>query len=201
MQNNFLTKLLSELTHLNKVPKFQLERAVSPLLGIFILDIINNAYNSNCSISIPEFPLKKSVGNQSSNVDWLLIDKKLEKIFLVELKTDKFSFDERQLNVYLKIKNDLPDSVNLLFSNIAKIKEFSNRPDKYQELLNYLEDDMGFINSIHNLEIVYIIPSSIEKYLQDDIQRITFQNLPEISDPYFTSEWQQLKAFLKSIDS
>jgi len=35
MENDFLSRLLYELVDLDKTPKFQLERAVSPLLGIF----------------------------------------------------------------------------------------------------------------------------------------------------------------------
>lgn len=200
MQNKFLSRLIKEFEQLNKVPKFQIERAISPLLGIFIEEIINKEFNSNCSISIPEFPIKKTLGNQSTNIDWLLIDKNESKIFLIELKTDTHSFDKDQLEIYLKIKNDLPDSVNTLFSNIEKIKEFSNRPHKYTTLSEYIKDDLGLIKTFTNLEIVYIIPSSIEKHLPDNIKRITFQNLPYINHPVFNDEWLQLKNFLEEID-
>ena len=200
MANLFLTKLFEEFTYLNKVPKFQLERAISPLLGIFIKEIINIKFNVNATLSIPEFPLKKQVSNQSTNIDWLLIDKKDVKFYFVELKIDKYSFDEEQLKSYVKIKDDLPSSINSLFLNIEKIRDFSNRPDKYQELINYLEDDLGLIKTFTNLEIVYIIPSSIEKHLPDNIKRITFQNLPDINHPVFNDEWLQLKNFLEEID-
>lgn len=201
MKNEFLNKLLLEFEELNKVPKFQIERAISPLLGIFIIDIINKVFNANCSIAIPEFPIKKPIGNQSTNIDWLLIDKEAEKIFLIELKTGKYSFDEEQLKIYLKIKNELPGSISLLFSNVEKIKDFSNRPDKYETLINYLEDELGLIRSFEKLDIVYIIPSSLENKLSQDIKRITFQNLPDITPLDFTTEWQQLKKFLIKIDS
>ncbi len=47
MDNNFFREYLSNLTEYNRIPKLQIERAISPLLSIFITDLIKNFLKGN----------------------------------------------------------------------------------------------------------------------------------------------------------
>ena len=59
-----------------KIPKVQVERAINPILSLFLESILEK-YLSRPSNSIklisPEFPLKKEINNQSTNVDFFYL--------------------------------------------------------------------------------------------------------------------------------
>ena len=92
MQTEFLKIYLNKLLELYSYPKVQIERAISPLLSIFIIDILNHFLKTNIKFYLPEFPLKKE-NNQSTNIDWLLIDEENKKLYFIEFKTTSDSFD------------------------------------------------------------------------------------------------------------
>jgi len=195
MKNKFLAKLFSELEYLNTVPKFQLERAVSPLLGIFIEEIINNKYAANVIASIPEFPLKKIKNFQSTNIDWLLIDKINNTLYCVELKTDSHSFRDTQLKKYIQIQEIVKtNGAAFLFEQLNLIAPKSNRKDKYSGLLKFIDDNSYNFSVYKNFEIIYLVPDD-SKLDDRRIKRLNFSQLPkDIS--IFNEEWQQLRKLL-----
>lgn len=198
MENKFLDKLFEELKHLNKVPKFQLERALSPFLGIFIEEIINKSVPAKSIYNIAEFPLKKTGDFRSTNIDWLLIDEINKTLYCVELKTDSHSFRDKQLIKYKAIKNIVEnEGAIFLFEELNSIAEKSNRSDKYNEVLNRIKLNSIDFAAYRKFIIVYIVPD--DSPLNDtEIKRINFSQLPEVVDK-FKEEWQQLRNLLSSL--
>ena len=202
MKSSFLTRLFKELTYLNKVPKFQLERAISPLLGIFIKEIINTKYDTNIILSIPEFPLKKKYNHQSTNIDWLLFDNNSKTLYFVELKTDKFSFREKQDSVYRYVKGKYNEDKNasFLFNELSVIKDKSLRKDKYQTIIDILKKKNISLTDYQKLKFIYLVPSANPKQPNSAYDKILhFSELPlRIKTPY-KQEWHQLRKFLKTL--
>jgi len=108
------------LTHIveggRRTPKFQVERAIGPMLGFFLPRALSELLDSNGhsngetrdkSVVITlaaEFPLKKSGDSkQSTNIDWLMYDTANNELLLVELKTEFASFQGEQLDRYLEL--------------------------------------------------------------------------------------------------
>src|SRR5438309_2135022 len=88
------------------IPKVQIERVVGPILSMFLADVLTETLRDDPVLSGqltligPEFPLKKSVGNDSTNVDWLLLNQSRSQLLLVELKTSDTSFKQVQIDSY-----------------------------------------------------------------------------------------------------
>lgn len=203
MENKFLDKVFEELKYLNKVPKFQLERAVSPLLGIFIKQIINKLFTTYVSEPIPEFPLKKKGNTQSTNVDWLLFDDNKKTIYCVELKTDKFSYNSGQSKIYRATKSRVEEKgAGFLLKDLKVIKSKSKRPDKYDIVIKNFPIKKDALNKFRNLIVIYLAPVSppdTSKIYCDKL--ILFSKLPDELDGEYSSEWLQLRSFLIDLNS
>jgi hypothetical protein len=202
MSNNFLEKLISELEQLNKVPKFQLERAVSPLLGIFIKQIINSQFNARTTISIPEFPLKKKDNNQSTNIDWLLIDTINKTLYLIELKTDYLSLRDEQSTIYKSVIDKLTEDQNASFlqEDIDLIMQASNRKDKYKSINDTFAGSDIDLSTYTKIVLIYLGPDVIKQSLNSSYTKIlSFSDLPENIATDYYQEWQQLRKFLKNL--
>ena len=207
MENKFLTKLLKEFEQLNKVPKFQLERAISPFLGIFIIEIINKIFKTNVAVSIPEFPyrpLKHKDNNQSINIDWLLIDKQNKILYLIELKTDKFSFRKDQSLVYAELKKRVVDEKSFAFltQDLNKIIPKSRRQAKYKTLTEIFDKNKISLSEYKNLSIIYLAPELPKNYEIDSNDKLLlFSKLPVKIKTHYKQEWHQLRKFLKNLSA
>lgn len=208
MKNEFLSRLLEELKFLNKVPKFQLERAISPLLGIFITEIINKQFNVSCIHSISEFPirpLKHKEDFQSTNIDWLLFDSVNHTLYLIEFKTDLYSLDKSQYDNYKEIWNKVNNSktASFLYNDILDITPNSNRPEKYQTIIEFIKSNSIDFSDYSTLKIIYFIPSEKKNFeLEDDDEFLYFYQLHnDIGLKDFQEEWIQLLDFLKTLPS
>mgnify|MGYP001447775819 FL=1 len=83
-----IKELLERIVEYNNLPKFQVERALSPIISFYIANMISKIKNGDeIKLITPEFPLKKE-NNQSKNIDYLLVNQSKKKLILVELKTD-----------------------------------------------------------------------------------------------------------------
>ena len=73
MINISIEEYLSKLEEYNKIPKIQIERAISPFLSIFIEELIREFLKNDISLSgdvemiLPEFPLKKENDQSTKN--------------------------------------------------------------------------------------------------------------------------------------
>jgi len=112
----FFEDLLTHIMHGVNTPKFQVERAIGPILGFFLPKAISELLNSerhahrkgripsNVVTLAAEFPLKKpEPSKQSTNIDWLMYDTANKELLLVELKTEFASFQGGQLDRYLQL--------------------------------------------------------------------------------------------------
>lgn len=105
--DGFVNDLMKHIIEGVNIPKVQVERALSPILSLYIESILTSYFNGNSEYSgsyemiSPEFPLKKE-NNQSTNIDYLLINRSKKTLVFFELKTDIGSFDVDQKIRYIE---------------------------------------------------------------------------------------------------
>ena len=101
--DKFVVALMDNILDGLMTSKFQVERAISPILGVFLEDVLTQIFNNEDVENPPkriemvcaEFPLrKKGKEKHSTNVDWLLYDRKIKQLIFFELKTSDTSFDQ-----------------------------------------------------------------------------------------------------------
>lgn len=206
MENLFLSEYFSKLEEYNQIPKLQIERAISPLLSIFIKDLIKNFLKNNDELSgniemiLPEFPLKKIEGNQSTNIDWLLINKEKGVLFFIELKTAASSFKAEQLDTYKLIQKYIQKfGANFLYEDIIQIRDNSSEQRKYNFILEQLEPFKDSFRTITKSAVIYIVPTEIKSRV-NDAPVLAFSDFPEKLGHKYTDEWRQLRKFFISID-
>lgn len=206
MENLFLSEYFTRLVNYNKIPKLQIERAVSPFLSIFIEDLITNFLKNNPKLSgkvemiLPEFPLKKE-NNQSTNIDWLLINREKGVILFVELKTAASSYKPEQLDIYQAIQKNIRDkTAGFLYEDIIQIMNNSNEPNKYKYVLDKLKPYAEYFNIIRDVIVIYIVPTKTKNQLSQ-AEVLTFSELPKELPTKYPDEWTQLRDFLISIDN
>ena len=100
-----LSDALCQLDQWRHLPAYQLERRVDVFFGLFLPEVIERRFKAPFGKLIPEFPLHKGNtrisedcdDNQSVNVDFTVFCSEPEgkRIFLVELKTDMHSNQQR----------------------------------------------------------------------------------------------------------
>ena len=106
-ESTFLNKLFDILESNMQFPAYQAERRIDIFINHFLEDILEEALNKGetqkkitVKFVAPEFPLIKKNGHQSTNVDYLCVTKrgnKVEQILFIELKTDAGSFEADQV--------------------------------------------------------------------------------------------------------
>lgn len=207
MKNLFLEDYFSKLFEYHKTPKIQIERAISPLLTMFIKELIGEYLKNNylsvgeIGVDIPEFPLKKKINKQSNNIDWMMVNKQLSWMIFVELKTSASSFNRNQLTNYKQLQSKIHScSAQFLFTDIDLIKTRSSEKNKYEFILKAVSKSRKEIEMIRNSMLIYIVPSSLKKALKDE-RVILFSEFPEEINHTYADEWKQLRSFLISIDS
>lgn len=184
----FVETLIKSIVDNKNMPKVQVEREISPILEIFIEDIMNgisrqddnNIDKGKYRFIAPEFPLqsqKKEKGkltNRSTNVDYLLINENTCDLYFVELKTDSNSFKHEQFFIYDDIidkESDISKTPQLLF-NFLKDELVTI---KYKNLKKFIDYRMGneswsgnkpklpALNwlTLKNIKLVYIAPEKM----------------------------------------
>ena len=97
-----LFDLLDDWRHL---PAYQLERRADIFFALFLTDVLNHHLGRRgIQIDprlIPEFPLRHAKTKRSDKVDFFALSTDHQHVFLIELKTDMTSLDDKQLD-YLK---------------------------------------------------------------------------------------------------
>src|ERR1035438_780794 len=95
---------MAHIARLAMVPKVQVERAVGPIVGLFIAELLSTKWNKRVVTICEEFPLRKAPVNcihtyQSTNIDWLLYNLSDDQLVFLELKTADTSFDRPQEDI------------------------------------------------------------------------------------------------------
>ncbi|WP_288841770.1 hypothetical protein [uncultured Deefgea sp.] len=164
-----IKKLLEVIVEYNDLPKFQVERAISTILTFYIEQILSDDGNELELIS-PEYPLRKE-NNQSTNVDYLLINKTKESIVLVEFKTNYREKTKSVLshqNVYETIVEKIKgETASFLIDDVRTIRKKSTEKDKYTYLLKKAERING---SVREAEIIYLVPRAIKSKINEAIK-------------------------------
>ncbi|QIR75261.1 hypothetical protein FA592_03065 [Sulfurospirillum diekertiae] len=214
----FLEKLMQVIVDEGiQTPKAQVERYLSPILGLFLEEILKKTFHKEYQMIVPEFPIRKgtiakSVGseqsesNQSTNIDYLMYNQTENKFVFIELKTDSKSFKPSQRKIYEDLKCVAKDKNNifgqLLYDDLEKILSKSTSKDKYKYLKTKWNDSMSAIN---DMEIIYIVPAKTglkEEVGREDENKLCvlyFNDLPvELS--LFSEEWKIILEYLKKLD-
>lgn len=178
-----INKLFDLLDDWRNLPGYQLERRADIFFAIYLDKIIERKFGAKIDLVIPEFPIRKDnlpnhsrfnkkplkKPNQSFQIDYLLYSKSdIPQVFLVELKTDKNSRNEKQ-DWYLEEASKI--KVKGLVEGLIKIHSATNQKLKYDNLLDKIEK-IGWIKrgnkTIKNLNIeiepsiLYIQPTNEE---------------------------------------
>lgn len=209
--NIFLKLLTSRILELHQTPKVQVERAVSPILSLFIADALTAKFEEHDSLSgeyelvCMEFPLKKPDNAQSTNIDFLLVNKSTSSIAFLELKTDSNSVDRNQLDAYLKLKEEVKEyGGGFLLRNLSVIAGQSARSDKYQFLLSLIEPFKKIVIGASDLKIIYLVPKSVKPGLMavpgiDSL--LSFNDLPVAIEGELAAMWPSIRDCLVKLES
>src|ERR1022692_2649074 len=105
----FIEKLMAYIVDdLTMIPKVQVERAIGPILCLFIAELLSTKWSKQVKMICEEFPLRKAPVNgilkyQSTNIDWLLYNVSDDQLVFLELKTAYTSFDPVQEDTYCQL--------------------------------------------------------------------------------------------------
>ena len=196
------------VTEGTQIPKVQVERYISPILAVFLEDILYQLYKKEYKMISPEFPIRKGSidykskrQNQSTNIDYLMYNKTDNKLVFIELKTDSTSFKSSQLEIYQKLQEICENNTTqetfgeLLINDLKKIKKASKFKSKYEYIISQLDNSFTLINK---MEIIYIVPKNIINKV-DGKQVLSFYNLPKKLN-HFNNEWQIIRKYLVQLD-
>ena len=118
-------------------PAYQLERRADIFFALYLPGIVEHALGVKVDPGvIPEFPIKREDNHQSTKVDYFLLSRDRSRAFLVELKTEMESRNEKQ-DAYLVAAKER--GLNALLRDIPLMAAASNQQAKYVHLLSALE--------------------------------------------------------------
>lgn len=205
----FLEKLMNVIVDEGvNTPKAQVERYLSPILTIFLAEILKSKFGNEYIMITPEFPIKKGTlgetnrPNQSTNIDYLMFNDTQKKFTFIELKTDSSSFKPSQLDIYNQLEKISREENKvfgqLLYDDLLEIKKASSYKDKYQHLIEKKWKTSR--NSINEMEIIYIVPAKTKlKEKHPTLQTLYFSDFPQSLNIY-TKEYEIINLFLKKLD-
>ena len=207
--DGFVNDLMKHILEGVKIPKVQVERAISPILGLYIESILTAYFNNNTEFSgsykliSPEFPLKKE-NKQSTNIDYLLINNSKKLLVFFELKTDIGSLDIKQMNRYLDYKNRIRDSsASILRQNLDEISSASSKSVKYDYIISRFDSAVESVKDIKNTVILYLVPKAIKNQIEK-MGRVDFvldyNDLPKSIEHKYSNYWRDVRSNLLILD-
>lgn len=208
MNKSFVETLMTQIIDTNMIPKVQVERSLAPILSMFLEDVLTETLKDDPDLSgdlliiSTEFPLKKSLNRQSTNIDWLMYNVDRKQLLFVELKTSDSSITSKQMNIYLsKQREVLRKGGSILIEDLVKLKDASRKKEKYQYLERKVSRFTNEIASCHDLRIIYILPKhSIHKINASADHVLSFSMLSASITGAFADEWQIIQSYLSELD-
>jgi hypothetical protein len=196
MEKKFIEELISFIVDKRNSPKVQVERALSPILEIFIESVMNELANKGViwegeyELIAPEFPLdNEEEGNlRSTNIDFLLFNKSESFLVFVELKTDSHSFNTKQYEQYEKyITENKSEDLYAFLYKLAndKYQKYYDKYQKYKEKIDKKLEDLKLVGLERvSIKIIYIAPKKLtkENKHQGEDRRKAIANLTENRD-------------------
>jgi len=206
-ETEFIDELMRHILEGTKIPKVQVERAIGTILGFFIESILDKYfanhpdYSGKFEMISPEFPLKKG-NNQSTNIDFLLVNNLKKVLVLFELKTDLGSIGKEQLETYMNYKNLISKfSASKIRDELIQISKASHGT-KYETIISSFNKAIPYPNEIKNSIIVYLVPN-VNSSFNDDYKpnfALSFYDLPELIQHKYAEYWQVVRNNLLVLD-
>lgn len=206
---SFVDALMKHIMEGVMIPKVQIERAVGPILSMFIENVLTETLRDDADLSgrlhmiCPEFPFKKQDNRQSTNVDWLMYNSDRRQLVFLELKTSDSSIDTEQCAIY-HAKQEAVRGVggSFLIEDLRQLKDASGEHGKYSYILeNKVEPMAAVIAACHDAMIIYLAPRCAKRKLQDHADRLlTFSMLSNSIPGPFAEEWSAIRGHLCLLD-
>lgn len=196
---SFIEEIFKLLSDNKGFPYYQAERRIDIFINIFLEEILKQQLNSDSiEYVLPELALKKKENNQSTKVDYLCFDKQKKILIFIELKTDKNSFSEKQLDTYLSYNtwaacqndiNEITDSPSSKYK--PKFEKFKSRLDQ-KNLRAQEAGDFQIVIVYLTRENPKILEAVKSRGCEDRVFVIPFESLKEFHSDKYPSEWQFL---------
>src|ERR1035438_8332060 len=205
----FIEKLMAHIMRLTMIPKVQVERAVGPILGLFIAELLTTKWGKQVEMICEEFPLRKAPDGirkyQSTNIDWLLYNVSDDQLVFLELKTAYTSFDPEQEDTYRQRITKLEKcGSSFLVKDLEEIMGRSLERKKYEEVLKCFQKDPRYSNC-RKAKVVYLAPSAMRdarrKPTGSDVEWLSFTDLPDKITGELAVEWEIIHRKLVELDS
>lgn len=185
----------------------QVERIVGPILGLFLPDVIGPLIgdapgDTGFEVVSPEFPLKRADNNQSTNIDWLLIDRRGGLVVLFELKTATDSIDRNQLDIYEQVRQRVErETASFLMSDVRLIQGASSQRAKYDALLDACANYEDALRAARRAATLCLVPAG-SRLPDNGAPRIVrhFRDLPASIEGELAEDWVQVREALCSLE-
>jgi hypothetical protein len=209
MRENFIESLMNHIMEATMIPKAQVERAVGPILSMFLPEVLTGTFQGDPDLSgeiviiCPEFPLKKTHNRQSTNIDWLMFNKNRKMLLFVELKTSDTSVNENQNAIYQEhIRQIKAIGGGFLLRDVEVLRDASKESGKYQYLLEKrIAPYRDQIAISHAARLIYLVPKSAQHRVQGYADRVlSFSDLAETISSPFALEWEVIHRELLRLD-
>jgi hypothetical protein len=216
--NDFLKALISNIVENKFMPKVQVERQISPILDVFISDLINQLslegkiIKGDYDLIASEFPsqldeiINKKRTLRSSNIDYLFLNKITKSLLLVELKTDSKSFNLLQYKSYLEVVKRINEENAGFFGGFLSL--LTN--PKYKLYLKAIEEKVSkhTWEQIKSAKVIYFAPKKIKtkkwgienRKAINEISFIHFEDFPFEIEHTFKEEWKIVRKGLLELD-
>ncbi len=194
MQTDFIETLMDHIMEATMIPKAQIERAVGPILSMFLPQVLTETLRDDPDLSgeihmvCPEFPLKKADNRQSTNIDWLMINPSRAMLIFVELKTSDTSINADQNTIYHQKLDDVRRQGGaFLIRDVEILRDASIESGKYGYILEKrIDPHRDAITDCREARLLYLVPASAQHKLVRFADKVlSFGNLStDIPDPY-----------------
>ncbi len=209
----FFRALMKHIMKGVNVPKFQVERVIGPILGMFIEDVMSSLLKEKVITLSAEFPIRKFAeahqeqNNQSTNIDWLMYGKKSNSLIFVELKTTDAAFRSVQASLYKSLQGKIKkDCASFLLKDIEAITQASKESGKYKNITARIAKAKINFAEINSSRIIYLLPEAAKIKISPDgkagIEFYSFGGLQlkeSMKNP-FREHWKVLHSSLRKLD-
>ena len=184
-----------------QLPKYQAERRLDVFFGLYMEDILKECRSNlfeeeDQLILVPEFPLQKNKSNnECTNIDYLVFNVTKKCVHAIELKTDKHSVNDDQIDYYRRFKDET--SLDDLYTFATKTRKGRSKK-KYDFLANIINKDLKKCQT--KGDVIYILPKNdfpnSFKIQENGFDTITFADIANKMEKYATDD-ELLNAFIQ----
>lgn len=197
MMQNSVSKIIDSLISNKRIPKFQFERASEPFISFFLPEWLSQKWKCSVEFVVPEFPIKKEDGNQSTNSDFLFKTDR-SRLILVELKTETKKVTDSEYKQIDSCRKALERGWSKLRSDICVISKNSSRKEEYYHLKKIVDGSINNLDSEDvSLEVLFITPDPERP--QKLPEEFSWESLREFFDRFTSSEHPELWAEVKRL--